>query len=112
MRQIDRLTSSSSQNLTTFTIDDGLPISLGFRFLETQNSWIANIGYNEFQLNGYNVVLSPNLLNQFSRLLPFGLAIISDDGYDPYYLDDFETGRVGVYLLSRAEKENVSSIIG
>lgn len=62
-----------------------------------------NISYGNFVANGLRLVATPNMLFQWKNIIPFGLMCVSNDGYDPFYLDDFTTGRIKIYLLNSTD---------
>lgn len=103
MNKLDRLNSNASQQLKTFTIDDGTAITLKFRFLPTQSLWILDVEIESTVINGISVVNSPNLLRGYRNIIPFGMMVVSLDGYDPHFIDDFENDRSEVFILSAAE---------
>lgn len=104
MRYLNKI-SSQSQQQVYLTGNPGQRISLFMRYLPSQQFWMMDIGYNDFQANGLLVVTSPNLLRAFKNIIPFGLACTTVDGNDPYYIDDFSLQRASLYLLTQAEVE-------
>ncbi len=104
MRYIDKINDSAKQRLTIIT-EDGKSVDFNLYYAPTQEAWFFDISCAEesFTANGIKLVLSPNLLRQFKNLITFGLAVMSVDGFDPHYIDDFEKGRIQVYTLSTAD---------
>ena len=70
-------------------------------------SWYYDISYKEKTINGSKVVLTPNSLRQFKKVLPFGIAFYSDSNVEPFSLDDFSSGRVKMAILDSSEVEQV-----
>jgi hypothetical protein len=49
------------------------------------------------------------MLRQFRRNINFGLSCVVSDGGEPWFLSDFETGRVKIYELSTADVATVEA---
>ena len=76
-------------------------VAFNLYFYETQLSWYFDFTYNNIVSNGNKVVLGNNILRSFKNIIPFGLAFKALDGVEPYAIDDFTSGRVTCYLLSK-----------
>ncbi|MFS1538058.1 MAG: hypothetical protein ACL7BU_04500 [Candidatus Phlomobacter fragariae] len=103
MYQIENLSSDPIQTHTLLTeIDD---IELTLTFYPSISAWSMDIGYQNINIHGGAVVLGVPLLHD-SRL-PFTLVAIAHQNADiePSLIDDFESGRVKLYLLVGVEKE-------
>lgn len=114
MTRIDNLTDASDQT-TTLILPDNTAITLRLRFRPRTQRWTADVGYaaKNFQANGLNLCCFPNVMRPWREILPFGLAFMTADFTDPFQLQDFVTGRVGVYLLDAADVASVeTNIIG
>ena len=110
MIEIKTLSGDASQKLTVVN-EDSLAIDLVFRFLPSQNIWLYNVIQEDFRANGLTLVVSPNTLLKFHNLILFGIACISTDGFDPYKIDDFSSGRISVFVLTQEEKNSVTEDI-
>jgi hypothetical protein len=108
---IDRLNDSAYQRLRMRSVDTGLPIDFAFNYNPTQQTWVMALQYENIRVKGLAVVNSINLLLQYKNLIPFGLYVNTDDGFDPYYIDDFVNGRVTIALLDSIEINSVDEII-
>jgi len=102
MKYINKISNSSFQEMT-LTGNPGQQIRFNLRFLPSQNSWLADVIWNDFTVRGLNICASPNLLNGFKNLLPFGISCITVDGQDPYDIEDFNSGYARLYLLDAAD---------
>lgn len=102
MKQITSLTSEYKQNLT-ISIDTGKILKLNFRYSETQSCWFYEFTYEGFRAGWYTLVNSPNMLREFQNILPFGIGCSTIDGQDPYFINDFTSGRAKVYILTKDE---------
>lgn len=87
-------------------IDEGL-IKFTLRYMPSVKMWYIDIEFNSFIAKSIRVCNSWNILDQYSDLIPFGLLVITIDGTEPLYINDFSTGRVEINLLSKAETDAV-----
>lgn len=108
MRIIDRLNSDPYQVLTMRV--DGDVVQLAFSYLQTRNQWIMAVQYKQIRIASVAVVNSLNLLLQFKNVLPFGIFVNTEDGFDPYFIDDFTNQRVTIGLLSSSEVDILDSV--
>lgn len=102
MIQLKNITNSSNQSMV-LSGENGEQITFQLIYQPTQQLWYFNLSYLDFDAKGINLVVSPNILYKFKHLLPFGIAVISKDGQDPFYIDDFLTERVIIYLLDTVD---------
>lgn len=86
-------------------------IELKLMYKPTQESWYFDIVYGDFVLNGQKIVSSPNLLKQYENLLPFGISCVVEDGSEPYFINDFFTGRATLNLLTKEDIETIEAIL-
>lgn len=110
MKLLDKLTANPLQTYIVIT-EDGDLFTLSLRFLPSQALWEASIIWGTFTLNGISLVLSPNLLFGYKNILPFGLMIVAIDSIEPSYLDDFTSGRVKVYVMTKSDISALESVI-
>lgn len=106
MRRITKLTGDARQKFDIIG-EKGEQIPFEAFFMPTQQLWTFNIGYSTFQVNGAQLVVGVNILRNYRRNIPFGLAIATQNGQDPAYIDDFSSGRAQVFLLNAAEVEQI-----
>lgn len=111
MQLITQVTSDVSQ-ARTVTIPSGDTFTLQIRFVPLQLGWfITNLTYKDFGLNGYRIFTSPNILRHYENQLPFGIACLTQDGFEPSLQTDFSTGYAGLFLLSQDEVKEWSDIL-
>lgn len=108
MNILNKITNLPQQTFF-LTGNAGQVITLALRFLPSQNSWIMDLSYGDFQANGIAVVASPNLLRNYRNIIPFGMACFVTDGLDPYYIDDFSSQRVALYLMDATDVQTVET---
>ena len=109
MKIIDRINDSAFQKMTLLTEETGEKIFCTLSYLPTQFQWVLDIQYQDFTLNGISVLNSPNILRGYKNILSFGIGISTNDGFDPYYIEDFSSGRAQFYLLNTADVEEAES---
>ncbi len=96
--------SANPYQTQTLVLDDGTTIALTLYFRPMQKGWfINNLTHQDFILNGMRIVNSPNMLNQWRNLIPFGLACFSDNMREPSLQQDFSTGASKLYILTATE---------
>lgn len=110
MRFINKLSSAPNQR-SILTGNPGQRITLSVRYLPTQQTWLMDIEAEGFVLRGAAIVNGVNLLRNYRNLIPFGLVCATDDGVDPAGVEDFESGYARLYLLDRAEVEQVEAVL-
>jgi hypothetical protein len=79
---------------------------------ETQNFWFMNLTWGSFSVQGIRVCHLPNILTQFANILPFGIAIYSTNGQDPFLLQSFSNGTTALILLNSTEVAEYEAIYG
>jgi hypothetical protein len=99
MRFLNKITAKAHQRFFL----KGNPnqnITMTLRYMPTQEAWFMDVQYESFSLYGLRVTYSPNLLRKYRNKLPFGFYCGTNDGQDPFFIDDFSTDRARLYLLS------------
>jgi len=109
MLQITQIDDTPQQSLVIVD-ENGNNITMNLRFLPTQNAWNFDISFGTFNLNGCRLVNSLNILRSYKNQLPFGIACLSNDGCDPFLINDFSTNRVGIYTLIPQDLETIEGI--
>ena len=104
MKILGGITSTPIQSFTT-RAPNGEVITITLRYMPTVQRWFMDLGYGDFSLSGYKIFRSQNILDKFINILPFGIMI--DCNFEPFLIDDFESGRVRMYLLDSGEISQV-----
>lgn len=111
MDLIQQITSDSLQ-AQRVVLADGTFFDITINFKPMQLGWyIQEITYGDFTLHGMRICISPNMFYQFKNQLPFGIACLSVDSREPTLQDDFSSGNVNLYLLSKAEVNQFSEYL-
>lgn len=68
-----------------------------------QFAWFYSVEWGDFAINNCRLVVDFNVLRQYSRVIPFGVACSASDANDPLFVDSFSTGVAKLYLLDTAD---------
>ncbi len=110
MKQITTLTSAPKQ-IHSLVLENNETADFYLEYCGRMESWYFSISYNDTVQNCIKVVLTPNALRHLRRIIPFGIAFISDSQVEPFRLDDFSAGRVEMYVLNADEVEQIEQEI-
>lgn len=110
MRLLDNFTDAADQ-LMTVPLADGSSVKLEFFYRPGIQRWTVDITHPLLTMGGFNLSLGPNILRQWRRLIPFGIAVTSNNGLDPMNAEDFQNGTCSVYILSADEVQQVEDEI-
>jgi len=112
MKQFSSLTNDAKQK-TAITLDDGTLVSVTLEYRDNQRGWFYSLNYGAtgFVINNRRLVVSPNMLRAFRNIIPFGFACISAGGSEPVFLNDFVSGRVGLYILESSDIPVAEAVI-
>ncbi len=110
MQQLNNLSNDAFQ-LVTYVLDDGTTVQLTFSYRPGIGRWTMDLVHEDLTLAGINLCVFPNILRQWKNIIPFGMAIISNNGLDPIQPNDFVDGIVTVNMLTAEEVQQVESEI-
>lgn len=110
MKQIIEITDNPKQ-VFSFQLDNGGLITIRLYFIESQIGWFFDIEYQGITTNCRRLTNCPNLLSDKINILPFGVACTVEDGQEPWFIDDFVTGRVKFYILNEDDVKYVEENI-
>lgn len=108
MTVLDGIRATGKQKLKTAASNGDL-IEITLYFLPASQNWKMDVVYNDFELYGFRVCNLPNLLCQFSNVIPFGMACTVSDGGEPFLINDFSGGRCELIILDSDEVEAVET---
>jgi hypothetical protein len=103
---IDNLTNYANQT-TTLVLPDNSTAQLTLLYNNTTQRWTWDLVYGSVNIEGQNLCCHPNILRQWLNVLPFGISCVTADQTDPLYVTDFFTGRVTLYLLTKADVQAI-----
>lgn len=104
MKQITTLSSDAKQSLY-FVTEDGEILHLTFLFSPRQQTWFLDLESDKFSVFGIQIGCSVNLLDKYRNLLNYGILVSTEDGNDPWRVDDFESGYCSFCFLNKDEVE-------
>lgn len=110
MQQITTLTNEPKQRCQ-LVLDNNETADFRLYYSLRQQAWYYDISYKDFSAQCLKVVLTPNSLRCFRRIIPFGIAFDAEGYVEPFQLDDFSSGRVSMYILNEAEVDTVEETI-
>ena len=110
MRQISTIDSTANQSIY-FASESGNLVHFTFSFNPRQQAWFLDVESDNFNVYGLQICAHPNLLDKFHNLIDFGVAIITEDGQDPWRLSDFEDGYSIFYVLNKDEVKEVTELL-
>lgn len=111
MTEILGLKASPDQTFNIADPNGGGMISCELYFRPRVSAWFLDLSFSTFKMNGFKLTFGPNVLDQYSNIIPFGLAVISSDKMDPFLINDFTSGRIALYLLTTSEVETIEADI-
>lgn len=102
MKQITTITAAQKQQ-HTLVLENNETVEFYIEYCPRMQAWYYNFTYKNITQNCIKVVLTPNSLRHLRRVIPFGLAFLSDSQVEPFNQDDFLTGRIQLYVLNEDE---------
>jgi hypothetical protein len=113
MYQILQITEDALQDFNLVLLD-GSTIQLEIYYRPMQYGWFINslvYASASFTLQGVRITNSPNMLNQFRNVIPFGLACYTQNNREPTQQQDFSSGASQLYILTAAEAAQYAELL-
>lgn len=110
MKQITTLTNEPKQR-HQLVLDNNETVDFRLYYSARQQAWYYNFTYKDLTVNCTKVVLSPNGLRNFRKIIPFGLAFTANGYVEPFRLDDFSSGTVKMYVLNTEDIDTIEQEI-
>jgi hypothetical protein len=108
MRQITTINDYPKQSFF-ITIENYESAEVLLEFKPLQQGWFINLTWGTVGIKQMRVVAGPNILSQFSNVLPFGIAISGVDDIDPFAIDAWLTGWK-FYVLDQNDLAEVEAL--
>ena len=108
MRKITNINSNPKQTFF-ITIENYQFAEIILEFKSLQEGWFFSMTWEAVGIKQMRVVAAPNILSQFSNVLPFGIMILGPDGIDPFAVDAWLTGWE-FYALDKADLAEVEAL--
>lgn len=65
----------------------------------SRQGWFLDLVSDSFKIYGIRMTSVPNILRQWKDKLGFGICVLTENKSEPFFLEDFNTGRAKLYLL-------------
>jgi hypothetical protein len=111
MKKISGIQAMPSQKFN-FPLDDGTVIYFNLNYRPSIQMWFIDITYLTKIINGLRLCAAFNLLNQWNKILPFGLYVNCQNSVDPFLIDDFSNGRCTLNILTQDEVKALLAAYG
>jgi hypothetical protein len=104
MRLITGLDQAAKQ-LIRIETEDNFVFQFLLQYSVNRQGWFWSLAYNDWAINGCRLNLNRNILHRYSYKLPFGLMCSTEEPalINPYRIDDFESGRIKLYSMTKTE---------
>lgn len=104
MQRITNLSNEADQ-VSKVVLADGSVVTFEFFYLPAIERWAFSLSHTAITLGRSILCAGPNILREFKNIIPFGLGCYTTDGADPFYIEDFASGRVTLFVLDASEVE-------
>lgn len=71
----------------------------------SRQGWFLDLVSESFSIYGIRMTSVPNILRQWKDRLGFGICVLTENKSEPFFLEDFNTGRAKMYLLEPDDLE-------
>lgn len=71
----------------------------------SRQGWFLDLVSESFSVYGIRITSVPNVLRQWKDRLGFGICVLTENKSEPFFLEDFNTGRAKMYLLEPDDLE-------
>ena len=103
IRVLNTLTDCAYQSLS-FTTNEGEDVTLTLRFIPSQETWFLDVESESLTIRGLALTSFVDLLDPYHNNITWGLYVWSEDGFDPWRIDDFLSGRIRLAIFEDLER--------
>lgn len=96
MTLINAITNQPVQSINII-LPDTTVVPFQLQYMDLPQMWFFSLP--TFNINNMALVVNPNILRSFNRVLNFSLGLDTTDGYESLFINDFSNGRASLYLL-------------
>lgn len=93
----------------TLNLPNGETMNMTLVYKPLQLGWFVGITYKDFQVNLIRVTCNYNILEQFSNLIPFGLACFTNQNQEPFFVQDFQASNAALCILDETDLDNLEA---
>ena len=108
MLQVENITNEPFQRHSI--LYENYEIVLTLRYLHRCSIWIMDLEYIDWAVSGIKLSCGVKHIAGQNQSFDFFVSDESNNGIDPYKQDDFSSGRNILYLLERADVEEIRSV--
>lgn len=102
MQQITNLSDEADQ-ISKVVLADGSVVTFELLYRPAIERWMLNVSHPTITVNLMNLCAGANVLREWRNVIAFGLGCYTTDGADPFYIEDFSSGRVTLFVLNQDE---------
>lgn len=102
IRVLNTLTDNAYQSVS-FVTGEGETVTLTLRFIPSQETWFLDVESDSLTVRGLALTSFVNLLDPYQNKISWGLYVWSEDGFDPWRIDDFTTKRIQIAVTEGLE---------
>lgn len=106
MQQLTNITNSPKQQFT-IQLENGDIFELFLHYNARMEAWFFSFNYNDIAINDLKVCLHPNILRNYRRIIPFGIAFIADNLVEPFQVESFTSNACSLYILNEEEVNTI-----
>ena len=110
IRVLSTLNDNAYQTVS-FDTKKGERVKLTFRFIPSQETWIFDVESTSLTVYGLALSAFVNLLDPYHNVISWGMYVWSKDGFDPWRIDDFATGRIRVAVFEDLENAVIQEFL-
>lgn len=110
LRVLSTLNENAYQSVS-FVTNKGENVTLTFRYIPSQQTWFVDVVSDSLTVYGLALATFVNLLDPYHNNISWGLYVWSKDGFDPYRIDDFSSGRIRVAVIEDLENAVIEEFL-
>ena len=65
----------------------------------SRQGWFLDLISDNFKIYGIRITSVPNILRQWKDRLGFGIGVYCENKSEPFFFEDFNTGRAKLFLI-------------
>ena len=110
IRVLETLTNNAFQTIS-FDTNKGERVKLTFRFIPGQETWFFDVESPSLTVYGLALTAFENILDPYHNVISWGMYVWSKDGFDPWKIDDFTTGRIRIAIIEDLENAVIKEFL-
>lgn len=110
IRVLSTLNNNAYQSLS-FVTKKGEKVVLTFRFIPSQETWFFDVESPSLTVYGLTLTAFENILDPYHNVISWGMYVWSKDGFDPWKIDDFTTGRIRIAITEDLENAVIEEFL-